>query len=189
MAKDIIKKEFGEKCTKIERPPLTFGYDAKAFVLEGGSRNRLDVMALLGAYSGARYMVPYLDYRVIDFAVSIPRHMFLKHKKNRYIFREAFKDIMPESLYTLTDKESGSWTNYHKEQPSEEEYKKQKAWYVSLLDRTYWDAYLDWNTLEDWAAQERSEENVMKDKGIFRCISACVLIQNAVTRSKEVHEP
>ncbi|MBR6535668.1 MAG: hypothetical protein IKT67_00545 [Lachnospiraceae bacterium] len=189
LAKNIIKKEFCEKCAVMERPSLKFAYDSKAYILEGGSRNRLDVMALLGAYSGARYMVPYLDYRLVDFAVSIPRHMFLKHKKNRYIFREAFKDIMPESLYTVTAKESGSWANYHKEQQSEEEYKKQKGWYVSLLDRKYWDAYLDWNALENWAAQERSEENVMKDKGTFRCISMCVLLQNVVTRSKEVHEP
>lgn len=189
LAKEIIKKEFAERCEALERPPLTFAYDTKAFILEGGSRNRLDVMALLGAYSGARYIAPYMDYRLVDFAVSIPRHMFLKNKTNRYIFREAFKDLLPESLYTVTDKESGSWTNYQKAQQSEEEYKQQKAWYVSLLDREYWDSYLDWEALEDWAAQERSEENVMKDKGTFRCISACVLIQNAVTRSKEVHEP
>jgi len=189
LAKEIIKKEFAERCEALERPPLTFAYDTKAFILEGGSRNRLDVMALLGAYSGARYIAPYMDYRLVDFAVSIPRHMFLKNKTNRYIFREAFKDLLPESLYTVTDKESGSWTNYQKAQQSEEEYKQQKAWYVSLLDREYWDSYLDWEALENWAAQERSEENVMKDKGTFRCISACVLIQNAVSRSKEVHEP
>lgn len=188
-AKDIVKKEFCEKCAMLERPSLKFAYDTKAYISGGGSRNRLDVMALLGAYSGARYIAPYMDYRLVDFAVSIPRHMFLKHKKNRYIFREAFKDLMPESLYTVTDKESGSWTNYQKEQQSEEEYRKQKAWYVSLLNREYWDAYLDWDALEDWVTQERSEENAMKDKGNFRCISMCVLLQNVVTRSKEVHEP
>lgn len=188
-AKDIIKKEFCERCAGLERPSLRFAYDTKAYISEGGSRNRLDVMALLGAYSGARYIAPYMDYRLVDFSVSIPRHMFLKNKKNRYIFREAFKDLMPESLYTVTDKESGSWTNYQKEQQSEEEYRKQKAWYVSLLNREYWDAYLDWDALEDWVTQERSEENAMKDKGNFRCISMCVLLQNVVTRSKEVHEP
>lgn len=188
LGKDIIKKEFCEKCAALERPSLRFAYDAKAYIFDGGSRNRLDVMALLGAYSGARYIAPYMDYRLVDFAVSIPRHMFLKNKKNRYIFREAFKDLMPESLYTVTDKQSGSWTNYQKEEQSEEEYMKQKAWYVSLLERDYWDAYLDWDALKAWAEQERSEENIMKDKGIFRCISTCVLMQNVITRSKEVFE-
>lgn len=187
--KDMIKEEFCEKAASFERPPLMFAYDTKGYIINGGSRNRLDVMALLGAYSGARYIAPYLDYRLVDFAVSIPRRMFLKNGTKRYIFREAFKDIMPDSLYTLMYKDTPSWTNYQKEPQSDEDYKKKKARGLSLLEREYWNEYLDWDALEDWAKQERREEDEMRDKGTFRCISTCVLIQNVVTRSKEVHEP
>lgn len=189
IAKGIIKKEFYEKCTRIKRPPLTFAYDAKEYINDGGSRNRLDVVALLGAYSGVRYMVPYLDYRVIDYAVSIPRRMYLKNQKNRYIFKEAFKDIMPSSLYTLTGKKDNSWSNMEKKEQKESDYMYQKEWYVSLLDKEYWKEYFDWDELERWVKQERKEENTWLDKGIFRSISLCVLVQNLLVRSKEVCEP
>lgn len=187
-AKGIMKKSFYEKYSGVERPSLRFAYDAKGYINDGGSRNRLDVIALLGAYSGVRYVVPYLDYRVIDYAVSIPRRMYLKNQRKRYIFKEAFKDIMPESLYTLTEKKDNSWSNLEKKEQTEEEYFHQKEFYLRLLNREYWDDYFDWDELERWTKQERSEENTWTDKGIFRSISLCVLLQNVVTRSKEAHE-
>ena len=68
-------------------PPLSFSYDPVSYIHQGGSRNRLDNVALYGAYNGVRYLIPYLDYRVIDYAVSIPRYQYLRGRRNRFVFR------------------------------------------------------------------------------------------------------
>lgn len=183
-AKDILNPSIIAKYKDAERPPLKFTYDPKSFILDGGSRNRLEVVALLGAYSGVRYMVPYVDYRVIDYAVSIPRHMYLKNRTRRYIYREAFKDIMPESLYTLTGKEDTSWKNREQTQEHDEEaYIAHKKWSVGLLERDYWEHYLNFERLEEWAETPYSEENKMRDMSVRKAISNCVLVQNTVKRA------
>lgn len=186
-AQDVLQKEFWEKLNnKKEKPSLKFAYDTIAYVNEGGSRNRLDVVALLGAYNGVRYLVPYLDYRVIDYAVSIPRHMYLKHQTRRYIFREAFKDMMPESLYTLDCKKARSWNNYVEEPLKEEVYLERKKKSLERLDRAYWEKYLNWDVLDAWAGQKSDEVDEMRDKAVSMCVSACVQLQNVIKRSKTV---
>ncbi|MBQ8822009.1 MAG: hypothetical protein IJZ82_05160 [Lachnospiraceae bacterium] len=184
--KDLLRKDFYHKFDNVERMSLKFAYDARTYVEDGGSRNRLDVAALLGAYSGARYIMPYLDYRVIDYAVSIPRHMYLKNKKNRYIFREAFKDIMPESLYVLDRKSSPSWSNLVREAKSEEELLEQKRKVLNMLDRELWAEYLDWDVMERWAQQKSSEEDEMRNQGVFMCISNCFRFQNMVREARRM---
>lgn len=42
--------------------------------------------------------VPFLDYRVIDFAMKLPPEWKLKVLKEKYILKEAFKNILPESI-------------------------------------------------------------------------------------------
>ncbi len=183
--KELLTKEFYEKFSAEKGQVLTFAYDAVKYIESGGSRDRLEVVALLGAYSGVRYIVPYLDYRVIDYAVSIPRHMFLKHGKNRYIFREAFKDIMPESLYRLTAKQSNSWNNAVKIPKKPEDYLKEKETMVGMLDKTYWSKYLDFDRIEQWMrAKEQADHEY--EKGMSRHISNCIKMQNVVQRSKLV---
>ncbi len=185
-AKDLLNKDFYEKYSQTKMPALTFAYDALAYIKNGGSRNRLDVTALLGAYSGARYLIPYLDYRVIDYAVSIPRHMFLKNMKHRYIFREAFKDIMPVSLYNLNSKEDTSWNSIEKKPRDEKEHVERKKLLVGLLDKEYWSKYLNLELIDRWTTQSDNISDENLDKGMFLGISNCVQLQNMIKRSKEL---
>ncbi len=184
----LLRKEFEERYEKEEKPALSFAYDSVAYIKDGGSRNRLEVVALLGAYCGVRYLVPYLDYRVIDFAVSIPRQMYLKNQKKRYIFREAFKDVMPQSLYTLDRKDNTSWSGLDKEPVKEEDTLKQKRAIADMLDKSYWEKYLNWEAVEQWASQLPDASGEMRDKGIRMCLAKCVMIQNMFTRSRNVGE-
>ena len=186
--KELLNKEFAETYKNEENPSFCFAYDSVEYIKSGGSRNRLDVVALLGAYCGVRYLMPYLDYRVIDFAVSIPRHMYLKNEKKRYIFREAFKDIMPESLYTLDRKEDISWSSVEKEPPKQEDYLKQKRAIADMVDKDYWKNYLDGDVIEKWATQKSDSVDEMYDKGIRMCLAKCIMIQNLIVRSKKVEE-
>ncbi len=187
-AQELLNADFYEKYHTAKRPPLSFEYDTIEYIKKGGSRNRLDVVALLGAYSGVRYLVPYLDYRVIDYAVSIPRHMYIKNKKNRYIFREAFKDLMPQSLYNLERKEDNSWKNAVKNPKSPEEYIKNKKDMVQMLDRSYWNQYLNFELLDWWVEQKENASEKINDKGMSWCISNCIKFQNLIERSKKIDQ-
>ncbi|MBQ8798875.1 MAG: hypothetical protein IJZ55_04845 [Lachnospiraceae bacterium] len=161
----------------------TFAYDPLSYVRNGGSRNRLDIVALLGEYCGARYFAPYLDYRVIDYALSIPRHMYLKEQKNRYIIREAFRDMIPESLYNLTGKEDTSWRNIEKTEVDIAEHVQKKNRLVGMLNREYWNGYLNWEELEHWASVAAEEE---RDSAMFMGIDKCLSLQNLITFSRKV---
>lgn len=185
-SKDMLRKEFYEKYNVKKGVPQTFAYDPVTYIRNGGSRNRLDVVALLGAYSGARYIIPYIDYRVIDYAVSIPRHMYLKKQKNRYIFREAFKDIMPESLYNLRGKEDTSWRNAKGKEKDPTEYLERKKRLLGMLDRKYWDKYLEWKALEEWADIPLDVSDEMRDFAIFSAIDNCLSLQNMIQFSREI---
>ena len=110
-AYELLRNDFCEKYGTEYLPLRYFVYDPISYINHGGSRLRLDNAAVLGAYSGCRYIFPYMDYRVMDFAVSIPRYQYLRGRKNRYIFRESFKDIMPLSLYRQKCKEDVSNRN------------------------------------------------------------------------------
>lgn len=183
---ELLNADFAGKFDESSMPILRFGFDAKEYVKDGGSRSRLDNVALLGAYSGVRYLIPYLDYRVIDYAVSIPRHMYLKGGKNRYIFREAFKDIMPKTLYSQRYKEDVSWRNVEKDPNWFEEFAKRKADVVSRLDREYWKQYLDFSVIDNWLERgEPSEEERFREENILRPLLMFATLENMVKKSRE----
>lgn len=183
----LLNKEFAAGFDKTQMPILSFAYDPKTYVKAGGSRNRLDNVALLGAYSGVRYMVPYLDYRVIDFAVSIPRHMYLKRGKNRYIFRESFKDIMPKSLYSLRFKEDNSRKNIKRDEDWFEEFAKRKQQTVDKLDRVYWSKYLNFEEVDAWLNRGKpTEEEERGERNILMCLFYCAMLQNLVEKSRDI---
>lgn len=185
-AKDMLRKEFADKYFREKGESNPFHYDPIKYVRSGGSRNRLDVVALLGAYSGARYIAPYLDYRAIDYALSIPRHMYIKNQKKRYIFREAFKDIIPQSLYELTGKEDTSWRNVDKTEPDEVEYKNRKKRLAEMLDKEYWKDCLDWEYLDKWTEEPYRSTDEMRDFSIFNGIDNCLSLQNMITFSRQI---
>lgn len=183
-APELLKKDLKEKYQNKKMPRLQFAYDPISYINSGGSRNRLDNVALQGAYSNVRYMLPYLDYRVVNFAVSIPRYMYLKGNRNRYIFREAFKDILPESLYTLRTKETNSIKNLKPNPNWFVEYKKNKKEIYETLTRDIWEKYLDFDMIEEWLNEaEPFGEDRAKSENIFYCLSQFAMAENAIKKS------
>lgn len=186
-APQLLAADFTARFDEKNMPVSHFAYDPKEYIREGGSRNRLDNIALLGAYSGARYLVPYLDYRVADFAVSIPRHLYLKGNKNRYLFREAFKDLMPESLYTLRIKADNSRKNIEPDPDWYEKFARKKEEVVAKLDREYWKKYLNFEEIDAWLHRGKpSEEERFQEDCIMSCLFACATVQNLIEKSREV---
>jgi asparagine synthase (glutamine-hydrolysing) len=186
-APDLLKPEFAEQFGEADMPVLHFAYDSVSYIQEGGSRNRLDNVALQGAYCGVRYLIPYLDYRVIDYAVSIPRYLYRKGRMNRYIFREAFRDIMPDSLYTLRFKEDNSRKNMKEDTDWYEEFSRQKTEIVRKLDREHWKKYLDFDRIEEWRKKGKpSEEERLEQEIILGCLLKCAMVESLVEKSREI---
>lgn len=166
---------------------LTFAYDTITYIYSGNTQVRPAVAGLLGAYSGARYVFPYLDYRVIDYAVSIPRHMYLKNGQKRYIFRQAFKDIMPNSLYSCTAKDNPSTAKINNENMDWfEKLTAYREFIFEALDRDYWSRYLDFELLDKWRTSGMPDDDEKQ-----HCISIalklgeCLQFQNMVELVKE----
>ena len=183
---EFLNRDFRSQFSEKDMPALHFSYDPIQYIADGGSRNRLDNVALLGAYNNIRYIVPYLDYRVIDFAVSIPRHLYLKNSHNRFIFREAFRDIMPKSLYSVHIKEDVSAKNYPSNPNWYKEFAKMKATINQKLDRTLWAKYLDFTVIDQWMQKGKpSEEERDHDSFILMNLFYCAMAQNLIDKTSE----
>lgn len=177
----LLKEDFALKYTNERRYPSYFFYNPREYIKNGGSRNRLDNLALQGACCGVRYFIPYADYRLIDFAVSIPRYNYIHGDVNRYIFREAFKDIMPKSLYSLNVKAENSRSAEKRADDWFEKYKKSKKEIVSHLNKSKWGKYLSYDKINEWLeAPEPTEETEMDDTRITYLLTQCAKAQNAL---------
>lgn len=179
---ESMRKEFDNK----PRPVLSFAYDSSDYVNTGGSRPRLDNLALQGGFSGVRYFVPFLDYRVIDYAISIPRYLYMKGKTNRYIYREAFKDILPKRLYKQTEKRDTSYSNITRSENWFDAVKKQREYIFSNLDWNFWKEYLNKEEIEKWLKRGKpeSDEAELHDDSIESALYGCLIYQNCVEKSK-----
>ena len=187
-ASELLHEEFSRLYRNQKMPVLTFMYDPIRYIYSGNTQNRPNVAGLLGAYCGARYIFPYLDYRVIDFSVSIPRYLYLNGSQNRYIFRQAFKEIMPESLYRCTAKMNPSEANMRSDNTDwYERFLPYKKFLMESFDREYWGSFFDETVLEQWDASGKPEdEEKVKYLSIAAKLETCIQLQNMVKVAKSV---
>ncbi len=145
----IFRPEFHERMNaRYRAKPFTFNYDPKVFILQGGTRPRMDNAAYQGALNGVRYLFPYVDHRVMDFAVSIPRSQFITPTQNRAVFRNAFRDLMPDSLFQVSLKQTVSTSSLPDDPRQAEHHKAIVNKLLQDLDRDLWSDYLDLDQLE-----------------------------------------
>ena len=183
----ILKESLTEKFENSRMEPLYFAYDPAKYINRGGSRNRLDVLAFYSACTGVRYFVPLLDYRVVDFALGIPRYLYHNWYYDRFIFREAFKDIIPHSLYMQRDKDDNSYKNLpnevrEKKEHDEAEALQVKKRYADMLDREYWKELIDFDVLDNWVCGNVKEEDEIP---ILYALLTCIQAEHMVRRSRE----
>lgn len=177
-----------------DKPQLAryFSFDPIEFMRHGGSCDRLDNTAFQGALNDVRYIFPYLDYRVVGFAVSIPRHYYLKGRQNRYIFRETFKDVLPESIYKYRAKEDTSFRSLsaltkENEQETLDQIVKIKEEIYKRLDKSLWKNYLNYEEIDKWMNREySSREEAYEDGQIGAILGYCAQIQNMVEKARSI---
>lgn len=178
---ELIKKNMHERY-KSGLAAISFAYDPKAYIIKGALRNRADVTALLGAFAGVRYIMPFLDYRLIDFAVSIPRHLYLNGKQNRYIYREAFKDIIPQSLYNLTIKANNSKNAEPLAENWYEKFVTHRDYTINSLNKEFWEKYIDYDLINSWSKRGKPstvDENDLNTTMMY-ALTICKKFQNVI---------
>lgn len=147
----LFQPEFRKRMQAIyQAQPFTFNYDPKTFIMQGGTRPRMDNAAYQGAVNGVRYLFPYVDHRVMDFAVSIPRRQFLTPLQNRAVFRNAFRDLMPDSLFNVSLKKTVSTSSLPDPPHQSERHQSIVTRLIGDMDRDYWENYLQLNDLESY---------------------------------------
>lgn len=187
-AHELLSESFKAKISRSAKDKkIYFHYAPVLYIEQGGTRQRMDNAAFQGAFCGVRYLFPYVDYRVMDFAVSIPRYLYRTGRFDRKIFRNAFKDIIPTSLYNVFYKDYASERDIVSDPKRKQQTLIQALRIRELLDRDYWGDMLDWEYIDSL-----SLPNLDDPKAVHRFITAfshlnrCLLIQNVATKALEV---
>lgn len=172
--------------------PFHFFTKPYRYVRQGGTRDRLENAAFQGASAGVRYLFPFVDYRVMDFAVSIPRHLYVSKDATRVVYRNAFADLMPESLRSVSYKSMVSMRHIKSRNMDQDAYLINRGYIVNKLDPVYWQGILD---LESIARREQPLDPQSPEARTFRyethMLYRCILIQNTAKMAKDwriIHE-
>ena len=187
---ELLDRSF---CSEMKRNframPYTFQYDPYRFIMMGGSRGRLDNAAYHGSLNGVRYIFPYADYRVVDFALSIPRRLYIGHNINRLIFRDAFRDIVPQNLFEVTQKYTVSTKDLPRNPNYNEHFYDNVRHIVSALDPEQWKGILNLDAIAALApanADDHDEEGRIAFQLSY--LIECIRIQEIQKKAKKWRE-
>ena len=168
---------------------VNFNYAPLSHVNRGALRPRLDTCTFQGALNGVRYVFPFLDYRVIDFALSIPRRLYINQTDNRVIYRETFKDLLPASMQRGVRKATVSIKSILEQADSAQHFLKSKERLIGRLDQDYWKDILNFDAIEALIPSQNSRDNANEilDR-IIGCLWQCVSIQKFQTAARNWRE-
>lgn len=179
-ASRLLNPQFAQRMEKTAVPlSLPFAYNPAEYILQGGHRVRLDNVAVQGAQSGVRYMIPFVDYRVLDFALSIPRAQFHNGYTNRYIYRAAFHDIIPQSLRDMHYKDTPSQEDYMPDLDLRKHFQETRRQLLERMDREYWEKYLNLEILESMEIpQDYTRDDYLRASAVLDQAALCALIHH-----------
>lgn len=168
--------------------PLPFSFAPYRYIEQGGTRARLDNGAYQGANHAVRYLFPYVDHRVMDFAVSIPRRLYINQETNRLIFRETFADLMPESLRTIRYKDMASIRTENIAPRMNASIGRQVEYMINQLDEEVWRGVLNIDNLRELSTKELTRQEAGQVQGILAKMERFVLVQNVQKQAKRWRE-
>jgi asparagine synthase (glutamine-hydrolysing) len=100
----VIKPYYEKYLSKVKRPDLLswLSYSDIKFRLPELLLMRVDKMSM-GASIETR--VPFLDYHLVEFAMSLGRNIKFKHNKSKYLLKKSVDEIVPD--YIINRKKQG----------------------------------------------------------------------------------
>jgi len=89
-----LTKDYYRKCDGEDHLSKILYTDVKTY-LPGDILVKVDRMSMANSLE---VRAPILDYRVMEYAASIPSHMKLKQSEKKYILKEAFKPLLTDEI-------------------------------------------------------------------------------------------
>jgi len=132
---------------KTKKEILYFSISPVKHIESGYIQSRTETAAWMDADYSVQHLYPFLDYRVVDFAMSIPRHYYYKNGTSRYIYRQAFRDILPKEIYRFTSKNDIAKSTYFTDKLTDIISNMKKV--ADMLDRDVFSGYIDFDQLHD----------------------------------------
>lgn len=99
----LLKPGFADFALNFYRPIGDMGADTiKArqhqMLSSGYHQERIESWAILGLRAGVRHVYPYLDQRIVEFALAIPSELYFRHGRPRHLYLQALGDTLPDHL-------------------------------------------------------------------------------------------
>jgi asparagine synthase (glutamine-hydrolysing) len=180
----LVRREFARKMKRrCKRDILYFTVDPVKHLESGNIQTRTELAAWVDAEYNVQHLFPYLDYRVVDFAMSVPRRLYYKEGMNRYLFRKAFENLLPEKLCYYTYKDDIARCTYFGETTKQ-------RWETTRdtgkrLDRERFAPYIDWDRLEKLLDSPDCREDLRSNHLLSKKIRVCDLLQRMVAEAEE----
>ena len=136
-----------------------FGVSPEKNLLSGTLESRTLLAASAGADAGVMYIFPLLDARVLDFALTVPRRLYIDGNTKRVLPQRALSDILPEYLTTFAgtsnvEKEDTGRMDFYTE-IEEKAYSVLTDFYFEHIDRLIFEDYLDFDEMKKTISEEK----------------------------------
>ena len=146
-----------------------FGWDPVRNLLSGGLESRTLLAASAGADAGMVYMFPLLDPLLIDYALSVPRRLFMKDGIRRLLPQRALRDIVPDYLTRFSGEsnveklDTGRMDLYY--EVAEKTQHEADEMILERLDRNLFKEYVDFDKLERYlrGSEDPYERNALRE--------------------------
>lgn len=173
---DFMRSDFRKRMRKCARSSvLEFNHNLLKHLESGNIQTRTYSAAKIGAENGIQYMFPYLDYHVIDFAFSIPRHLFYKNGMNRYVYRKAFEGFLPQEVcYYLPKDDIAKLTYFSSIQEKKNQTRQIKT---DDIRRDVFGDYIDFEKLNSMISTPKTGKANKALKKLDRKLDECRKIQ------------
>lgn len=166
---NIAKDEYAHRIlSKREKKYNYFGWNPVENLLTGGMESRTAIAAASGADMGMVYMFPMLDPLLIDYALNVPRRLYMKDGRRRLLPQKALEDIVPGYLTKFSGEsnveklDTGRMDFYY--EVAEETQSRTDEIILARLDRELFAEYVDFDAIERnlLHADNTVERNVLR---------------------------
>ena len=180
---NIAKDEYAHRILgKREKKYNYFGWNPVENLLTGGMESRTAIAAASGADMGMVYMFPMLDPLLIDYALNVPRRLYMKDGRRRLLPQKALEDIVPGYLTKFSGEsnveklDTGRMDFYY--EVAEETQSRTDEIILARLDRELFAEYVDFDAIERnlLHADNTVERNVLRS--IMRTLYKMQLLLN-----------
>ncbi len=183
---NIMNKGFEKKIKpKCKKDILHFKTNPIKHMESGVSVSRSELMAWVSADYQLQYVFPFLDYRVVDFALSIPRHWYYKKGISRYIYRKAFEEVLPKELCYHRGKIDVAREVFWKEN---EKLQQKAELALEMIDKDRFHNYLDWDRVKALVKQKYFETRTREATFTLYKLLLCYDIQRIVLEAENIRK-